>query len=163
MMIKVILPIFLLQTVSVFGGHRWYKQPQKNLAELLSETPSLSTLLAAVQAAGLAETFTQPGPFTVFAPSNDAFAKIPAATLNGLLADKEALTAVLLRHVLAKKVPSYALAKGDNNVSTVGGDALTVNKSYNGVTVTSAAGSGKVIAADIKASNGVVHVIDSVI
>ena len=62
----------------------------------------MSTLLAAVQAAGLAETFTQPGPFTVFAPSNDAFAKIPAATLNGLLADKEALTAVLLRHVLAK-------------------------------------------------------------
>merc|ERR1711994_918986 len=83
------------------GGH--YRKaapaPTKTIAELAIATPQLSTLLAAVKAAGLVETLSGEGPFTVFAPTNDAFAKIPADTLNGLLADKEALTAVLLRHV----------------------------------------------------------------
>merc|ERR1712107_28373 len=73
--------------------------PTKNIAELAIATPDLSTLLAAVKAAGLVETLAGEGPFTVFAPTNKAFAKIPKATLDGLLADKEALTAVLLRHV----------------------------------------------------------------
>merc|ERR1712032_1153802 len=74
--------------------------PTKNIAELAIATPQLSTLLAAVKAAGLVDTLAGAGPFTVFAPANDAFAKIPSDTLNGLLADKDALTAVLLRHVV---------------------------------------------------------------
>merc|ERR1739844_416404 len=74
--------------------------PTKTIAELAITTPQLSTLLAAVKAAGLVETLSGEGPFTVFAPTNNAFAKIPAETLNGLLADKEALTKVLLRHVV---------------------------------------------------------------
>merc|ERR1712212_1015395 len=79
--------------------------PTKNIAELAIATPQLSTLLAAVKAAGLVDTLAGAGPFTVFAPPNDAFAKVPKETLNGLLADKDALTAVLLRHV----VPGTAL------------------------------------------------------
>merc|ERR1719436_2227794 len=74
--------------------------PSQTIAELAIATPQLSTLLAAVQAADLVETLSGEGPFTVFAPNNAAFAKIPTETLDGLLADKEALTGVLLRHVV---------------------------------------------------------------
>merc|ERR1712210_449953 len=103
--------------------------PTKNIAELAIATPQLSTLLAAVKAAGLVDTLAGDGPFTVFAPTNDAFAKIPEETLNGLLADKDALTAVLLRHVVpgaalkAKDVP-----KGDTKVKTAGGEEITVSR-----------------------------------
>merc|ERR1712198_727999 len=74
--------------------------PTKNIAELAIATPQLSTLLAAVKAAGLVDALASAGPFTVFAPTNEAFAKVPKDTLNSLLADKDALTAVLLRHVV---------------------------------------------------------------
>merc|ERR1711915_694087 len=104
--------ILLSNVGAVPGGHYrggYYRKaapaPTKTIAELAIATPQLSTLLAAVKAAGLVETLSGEGPFTVFPPTNDAFAKIPADTLNGLLADKEALTAVLLRHV----VPGAAL------------------------------------------------------
>merc|ERR1712241_405205 len=79
----------------------------KNIAELAIATPDLSPLLAAVKAADLVGTLSGPGPFTVFAPTNAAFAKIPSSALNGLLADKTALTKVLLRHV----VPSVIKAE----------------------------------------------------
>merc|ERR1712168_938654 len=85
------------------------KNSPKTIAELASTNPKFSTLLAAVKAAGLVDTLAGEGPFTVFAPTNTAFEKIPADTLNGLLADKDALTAVLLRHV----VPGAALAGKD--------------------------------------------------
>ena len=105
--------------------------PSENIAELAIATPQLSTLLAAVQAAGLVETLSGSGPFTVFAPTNDAFAKIPKETLDGLLADKEALTAVLLRHV----VPGAALAscnvpRGTTSLDTAGGEAIEVRKHF---------------------------------
>merc|ERR1711920_328709 len=103
----------LLANVGASPGHGHYRKPApaptKTIAELSIATPQLSTLLAAVKAAGLVETLSGEGPFTVFAPTNDAFAKIPAETLNGLLADKEALTKVLLRHV----VPGAALEGKD--------------------------------------------------
>ena len=107
--------------------------PSLNIAELATNTPQLSTLLAAVQAAGLAETLSGEGPFTVFAPTNDAFAKIPKETLDGLLADKEALTAVLLRHV----VPGAALAscnvpRGTTSLDTAGGESIEVRKTQTG-------------------------------
>merc|ERR1712033_132271 len=90
---------------------------------------STTSIVAAVKAAGLVETLSGEGPFTVFAPTNDAFAKIPADTLNGLLADKEALTAVLLRHV----VPGAALKAADvphgtTPVKTAGGEEIQVTK-----------------------------------
>merc|ERR1712106_714858 len=98
----------LLIVTGAPGGH-YRSTPTKTIAELAIGTPALSTLLAAVKAAGLVETLSGEGPFTVFAPTNDAFAKIPADALNGLLADKDALTAVLLRHV----VPGAALKARD--------------------------------------------------
>ena len=113
-------------------GRMMKPMPSQNIAELAVATPQLSTLLAAVQAAGLVETLAGEGPFTVFAPTNDAFAKIPKETLDGLLADKEALTAVLLRHV----VPGAALAscnvpRGTNSLDTAGGEAIEVRKYKN--------------------------------
>ena len=110
-------------------GRMMKPMPGQNIAELAVATPQLSTLLAAVQAAGLVETLAGEGPFTVFAPTNDAFAKIPKETLDGLLADKEALTAVLLRHV----VPGAALAscnvpRGTTSLDTAGGETIEVRK-----------------------------------
>merc|ERR1712115_502975 len=136
--------------------------PSKNIAELAIATPQLSTLLAAVKAAGLVDTLAGEGPFTVFAPTNDAFAKIPEETLNGLLADKDALTAVLLRHV----VPGAALKardvpKGTTTVKTAGGEEIDVTRGRY-ITVKSSAGEAGVIAFDVLATNGVVHLVNSV-
>merc|ERR1712157_213686 len=147
------------------GYHRRTKAkaaPTKNIAELAIATPQLSTLLAAVKAAGLVDTLAGEGPFTVFAPTNDAFAKIPEETLNGLLADKDALTAVLLRHV----VPGAALKardvpKGTTTVKTAGGEEIDVTRGRY-ITVKSSAGEAGVIAFDVLATNGVVHLVNSV-
>merc|ERR1711931_41853 len=136
--------------------------PTKNIAELAIATPQLSTLLAAVKAAGLVDTLAGEGPFTVFAPTNDAFAKIPEETLNGLLADKDALTAVLLRHVVpgaalkAREVP-----KGTTTLKTAGGEEIDVTRGRY-ITVKSSAGEAGVIAFDVLATNGVVHLVNSV-
>merc|ERR1719340_131355 len=137
--------------------------PTKSIAELTIATSNLSTLLAAVKAAGLVETLSGEGPFTVFAPTNKAFAKIPKATLDGLLADKEALTAVLLRHVM----PGAALMagdvpEGDTKVKTAGGEEITVSRTRSLKIKSSAAKTG-VAAFDILATNGVVHLINDVI
>merc|ERR1712234_14062 len=137
--------------------------PTQTIAELAIATPQLSTLLAAVQAADLVETLSGEGPFTVFAPTNEAFAEIPKDTLDALLADKEALTAVLLRHV----VPGAALAscnvpEGDTKVKTAGGEEITVSRTRYLKIKSSAAKTG-VAAFDILATNGVVHLINDVI
>merc|ERR1711972_687138 len=135
--------------------------PTKNIAELAIATPQLSTLLAAVKAAGLVDTLAGEGPFTVFAPTNDAFAKIPSDTLNGLLADKDALTAVLLRHVVpgaalkAREVP-----KGTTTLKTAGGEEIDVTRGRY-ITVKSSGEAG-VIAFDVLATNGFVHLVNSV-
>merc|ERR1711923_409935 len=156
----------LLVNVGAAPGHGHYRKaapaPTKTIAELAIATPQLSTLLAAVKAAGLVETLSGEGPFTVFAPTNDAFAKIPADTLNGLLADKEALTKVLLRHV----VPGTVFAKGvcSKERKTAGGEKIRTETSYyTGVKVFSDSGEAKVVVADVIATNGVIHAIDSVI
>merc|ERR1712241_397583 len=136
--------------------------PTKNIAELAIATPQLSTLLAAVKAANLVDTLAGEGPFTVFAPTNDAFAKIPEETLNGLLADKDALTAVLLRHVVpgaalkAREVP-----KGTTTLKTAGGEEIDVTRGRY-ITVKSSAGEAGVIAFDVLGTNGVVHLVNSV-
>merc|ERR1719239_1041052 len=137
--------------------------PSQNIAELAIATPQLSTLLAAVKAAGLVETLAGEGPFTAFAPTNKAFAKIPKDTLDGLLADKDALTAVLLRHV----VPGAALKagdvpEGDTKVKTAGGEEITVSRTRYLKIKSSVAKTG-VAAFDIIATNGVVHLINDVL
>jgi uncharacterized surface protein with fasciclin (FAS1) repeats len=116
-----------------------------------------NTLAKALTAAGLIDTLKGPGPFTVFAPTDEAFAKIPADKLNALLADKDALTKVLTYHVVAGKVVAADVKSGA--VKTVQGQALNVSASPAGVTVNDA----RVIKTDIMATNGVIHVIDTVV
>jgi uncharacterized surface protein with fasciclin (FAS1) repeats len=117
---------------------------------------NFKTLVTAVQAAGLAETLKGPGPFTVFAPTDAAFAKIPKAKLDALLADKAALTKVLTYHVVSGKVMAADVKAG--KVKTVEGSEVTL-ATKGGVTVDKA----KVVKADVAADNGVIHAIDTVI
>lgn len=117
---------------------------------------SFKTLVTAVKAAGLVDTLKGPGPFTVFAPTDEAFAKIPKATLDALLADKAALTKVLTYHVVVGKVMAADVKAG--SVKTVEGSNVTL-ATAGGVTVNGA----KVVKADVAADNGVIHAIDTVI
>jgi len=138
--------------------------PKGDLVDTLAADDRFSTLVTAVQAAGLVDTVKNADLLTIFAPTNDAFAKVPSDTLNGLLADKEALSAVLLRHV----VPGTIFAKGVSwaKLATVGGENICTQVYRNGVVkVKSHAGSGcaRVIDTDLTATNGVIHAIDTVI
>ena len=118
---------------------------------------TFKTLVAAVEAAGLVDTLNGDGPFTVFAPSDEAFAKLPAGTVEGLLADKAALTKILTYHVVTGKVMSSAVHDGADAV-TVQGESVHFTTS-NGVMVDNA----HVVTPDIECSNGVIHVIDTVL
>ncbi len=118
---------------------------------------SFTTLVAAVEAAGLVETLKGEGPFTVFAPTDEAFAALPEGTVEALLADPEALAGILTYHVVAGKVMSGDLSDG-MTAATVNGADITIG-TEGGVTVNEA----NVVAADIEASNGVIHVLDAVI
>jgi len=129
----------------------------KDIVDTAVDAGRFKTLATALQAAGLVDTLKGPGPFTVFAPTDEAFAKIPKAQLDALLADKAKLTAVLTYHVVPGTVMSKDVKPG--KVKTVQGGELTVTTSGGGVAVDGA----KVSAADIIASNGVIHVIDSVV
>lgn len=128
----------------------------KDIVETAVAAGQFKTLATALQAAGLVDTLKGKGPFTVFAPTDAAFAKIPKAQLDALLADKAKLTAVLTYHVVPGKVMAKDVKAG--KVKTVQGGELTI-ATAGGVTVDGA----KVIATDVTASNGVIHVIDSVV
>lgn len=128
----------------------------KDVVDTAVGAGNFKTLVAAVQAAGLVDTLKGPGPFTIFAPSDEAFAKIPKAQLDALLADKAALTKVLTYHVVPAKVMAADVKEGQ--VPTVHGQALTVRTGA-GVMVNQS----KVVATDVQASNGVIHVIDTVL
>ena len=118
---------------------------------------SFKTLATALGAAGLVDTLKGKGPFTVFAPTDEAFAKIPKADLDALLKDKAKLTAVLTYHVVPGKVMAKDVKAGQ--VKTVQGSNITISTSYGDVSVNNA----KVVKTDIVADNGVIHVIDTVI
>jgi uncharacterized surface protein with fasciclin (FAS1) repeats len=128
----------------------------QDIVDTAVKAGNFKTLVAAVQAAGLVDTLKGPGPFTVFAPTDEAFAKIPKTTLDGLLADKAALTKVLTYHVVPGKVMAKDVKAG--KVKTVQGQELTVSTNM-GVMVDQS----KVIATDVTASNGVIHAIDTVL
>ncbi len=128
----------------------------KDIVETAVGAGNFKTLATALTAAGLIDTLKGKGPFTVFAPTDAAFAKIPKADLDALLKDKAKLTAVLTYHVVSGKVMAADVKAG--KVKTVQGSEITV-ATTGGVTVDGA----KVSATDIVASNGVIHVIDSVI
>lgn len=119
---------------------------------------SFKTLVAAVQAAGLVDTLKGKGPFTVFAPTDEAFAKLPKGTVEGLLLDKAKLTAILTYHVVPGLVHSADVAR-ISSAKTVNGQSLAVRSGADGVTIDNA----RVVKADIDCSNGVVHAIDAVV
>ena len=128
----------------------------KDIVDTAVAAGSFKTLATALQAAGLVDTLKGPGPFTVFAPTDAAFAKIPKADLDALLKDKAKLSAVLTYHVVPGKVMAKDVKAG--KVKTVQGSELTIS-TMGGVMVDQA----KVSATDIVADNGVIHVIDSVV
>mgnify|MGYP005633607939 CR=1 FL=1 len=132
----------------------------KDIVDLAVGADNLKTLVAAVKAAGLVETLKGDGPFTVFAPTDAAFAALPAGTLEMLLKpeNKSKLVAILTYHVVAGKVMSTDLSNGQK-AATVNGEKVTVSIANGTVKISGA----KVIAADVKAKNGVVHIIDKVI
>ena len=131
----------------------------KTIVDLAVATPDLSTLVTAVKAAGLVETLSGPGPFTVFAPTNAAFAKIPPAQLKALLADKAALTKILTYHVISGEVPASVVTGLPYKAykTTVSGDKFLISPSPTMIN------NAKIIKTDIMASNGVIHLIDTVI
>ncbi|MDG4649393.1 fasciclin domain-containing protein [Roseibacterium sp. SDUM158017] len=129
-----------------------------NIVETAVGAGNFTTLVAAVEAAGLVETLSGEGPFTVFAPTDEAFAALPEGTVEGLLEDPEALAAVLTYHVVPGAVMSGDLSDG-MTATTVNGADVTISIDMGTVMVNEAT----VTAADIEATNGVIHVIDSVI
>lgn len=140
--------IIALSSISAFAA--------KDIVDTAINAGSFKTLVTALKAADLVNTLKGKGPYTVFAPTDDAFAKIPKADLDALLADKEKLTAVLTYHVVAGKVMAKDVKAGE--VATVNGKTIKIS-TEGGVIVNTS----KVTATDIKASNGVIHVIDTVL
>lgn len=152
-------------TTEQSGAESMSEAESQNIVALASSTDSLSTLVAAVKAAGLVETLQGEGPFTVLAPSNDAFAKLPAGTVDSLLLpeNKATLSGILTYHVIPSKVMSTDLTNGQK-VTTVQGTELTVEITDGKVYFVDAkGGKAMVTTADVAASNGVVHIIDSVL
>jgi uncharacterized surface protein with fasciclin (FAS1) repeats len=150
----------------------------KNIIETAVGNPDFSTLVTAIKAAGLVETLSGAGPFTVFAPTNQAFAKIPMATLDSVLADKTKLTSILTYHVVSGKVMAKDVATM-TEVTTVEGSKVNVSaesdfsiteastpnvsamevSEHSGIMINDA----KITTSDIECSNGVIHVIDTVL
>jgi transforming growth factor-beta-induced protein len=132
----------------------------KDIVDTAVAAGSFKTLAAALQAAGLVDTLKGPGPFTVFAPTDEAFAKLPAGTVEDLLKpeNKEKLRAILLYHVVPGEVTSKEVAKL-HSAKTVGGETVTIAAKDGKVMVNDAT----VIKVDVLASNGVIHVIDTVL
>src|SRR5246127_4216129 len=158
------------KTVNV-GGAPMY--PSKNIIQNAVNSKDHTTLVAAVKAAGLVDTLSGPGPFTVFAPTNDAFAKLPAGTVDNLLKpeNKATLTKVLTYHVVPGRMNAVSLMKavkegeGQAKLKTVSGDWLIVKQAGPGkLSVTDAKGDvAMVTIGDVMQSNGVIHVIDTVL
>lgn len=131
---------------------------KKDIVDVAVEAGSFKTLAKALQAAGLVDTLKGKGPFTVFAPTDEAFAKLPEGTLETLLKDKAKLTAVLTYHVVAGEYPAEKVV-ASKRLKTVQGSPIKITVSDSGVKVNQA----NVVKTDIRASNGIIHVIDAVI
>jgi len=131
---------------------------KRDIVEIAVDTPELSTLVTAVQVANLVDTLQSPGPFTVFAPTNTAFANLPDGVLEDLLANPSALRDVLLYHVASGKKNSRTLSRL-TRLETVLGEDVTIEERKDGLYINDS----KVIISDIKASNGIIHVINAVL
>ena len=163
-------PIYAGEKTVMVGGAAMY--PSKNIVENAVNSKDHTTLVAAVKAAGLVETLQSDGPFTVFAPTNAAFNKLPAGTVDNLVKPemKSQLTTILTYHVVAGKLDSKELMKrvkdgnGKASLTTVQGEMLTVMQDKKGLwIVDSKGGKARVETKDVYQKNGVIHVIDSVL
>ena len=157
-------------SVKTVGGAPMYSN--KNIVENAVNSKDHTTLVAAVKAAGLVETLMTPGPFTVFAPTNAAFAKLPAGTVQTLVKpeNKATLTAILTYHVVSGRYTAADLAGlvkdggGKASLKTVEGEELTVTRKGSALMVTDAKGDvARVTIADVLQSNGVIHVVNTVL
>ena len=146
-----------LTATSAFALQAFAMGNDKDIVDTAVEAGTFTTLVAAVQAAGLVDTLKGDGPFTVFAPTDEAFAALPAGTVEGLLEDPEALAAILTYHVVPGKVMSGDLTNNMMAPTANGADVTIMTEG--GVMVNDA----NVVVADVEASNGVIHVIDKVI
>ena len=148
---------------AVAGDTNSKPKTPKTAVALAQSSAEFSTLVTAVGAADLATALQGKGPFTVFAPTNAAFAKIPKPTLDGILADKAKLAAILKYHVIAGKIKAKNL-KPTQTVNTLNGAPITITVANGKATITDGqGGTSTITATDLKAKNGVVHVIDSVL
>jgi uncharacterized surface protein with fasciclin (FAS1) repeats len=147
----------LTMTVAGFAAAAPAFAQDADIVDTAVAAGSFSTLVAAVEAAGLVETLKGEGPFTVFAPTDEAFAALPEGTVEGLLADPAALGAILTYHVIAGKVMSGDLTEG-MTAATVNGADVTITLE-GGAKINGA----NIVQADIETTNGVIHVIDAVI
>ncbi len=152
--------VALAIALSVFGVSQTIAgmNYKKDIVDTAVGAGSFSTLVTAVKAAGLVETLKGDGPFTVFAPTDAAFAKLPKGTVEALLQDKEKLAAILTYHVVPGKVMAVDVAN-ITSATTANGQALSINAENGAVMVDNAT----VVQADIQCSNGVIHVIDTVV
>lgn len=155
---SMLLPILLVSSLSFVSIAGDSKKNSKDIVTTAVEAGNFTTLAAALTEAGLIETLQSEGPFTVFAPTDEAFAKLPKGTVESLLKDKEALTNVLLYHVVSGKVLAKDVVKL-NSAETVQGNSVNIKVVDSKVMINDA----QVISADVNASNGVIHVIDTVI
>lgn len=157
MLVRILSPLMLIGAFTASAGNYAAK---KDIVDVAASNSDFSTLVAAVKAAGLVETLKGDGPFTVFAPTNEAFAKLPAGTVESLLKpeNKDKLTAILTYHVVSGKVYAKQVVNIDS-AKSVQGSQIDISSANGKVKVNDA----YVVMTDIKASNGVIHVIDSVI
>jgi uncharacterized surface protein with fasciclin (FAS1) repeats len=165
---KLILPVMaavvlLATAVVAFGGddspsRQAAKAPKKNIVETAVAAGKFDTLVSLVKSAGLAQTLSGKGPYTVFAPTDRAFRKVPAETLEALGDDRDALRRVLLYHVAGGRYPA-ARAVRRSSIPTLAGPRLEVKARKGAVRV----GGARVVTPDVKASNGVIHVINRVL
>jgi len=166
----VVTPVALSAAVPTVGGAPMY--PTKNIVENAVNSKDHTTLVAAVKAAGLVDTLSGPGPFTVFAPTNAAFAKLPAGTVDTLVMpeNKATLTGILTYHVVAGRMTAKDIAKaikaggGKATLTTVNGEPLTAAMMGKTIMLTDAKGGmSHVTQGDVLQSNGVIHVVDAVL
>jgi len=153
--LRMVLVVFSVLGLSISAAKA------KDIVDIAAGNEDFSTLVAAVQAAGLVETLKSDGPFTVFAPTNAAFANLPAGTVETLLKpeNKDQLVAVLTYHVVPGAVMYKDVQGGIVDARTVQGSTAKIDATYAGPTINQA----NIVATDIEASNGVIHVIDAVI
>jgi len=148
--------LVVLTAGSTMAGYN-AKVAEKDIVDTAVAAGTFETLVAAVKAAGLVDTLKSDGPFTVFAPNDEAFAKLPAGTVEGLLKDPKKLAAILTYHVVAGKNDAAAVVAA-KAFTTVQGESLSVG-TEGGATI----GGAKILTTDIMTSNGVIHVIDTVL